>query len=179
MYDTTHNISFIPIDEGFTKKITAIACDNFADIEDDYCLGNKSFPHVTLCHLVLKSDEEIEKIKELVKKIDQFPSTLKLQAIYFLPSNSRPNSVDTCYLVKKTKEIEAFQLSIVEKVKDIGVSVGSGTEENYLPHFTMARIHLNDAYCIKASAHLLLGMDVPVKVVFGRSDKENQFVGTL
>ena len=143
----------------------------FSKIADQYILGEKSLPHLTLCQFYADPKEAFEIWNKVNDLISHSSISLKFKEISCLTFDEKVFWVSL--LPEHNEELLKLHHIVVSCVKNPHGRIG----QNYDPHITlMNTIQRDHQNYLKRLSNYFIPFEDSFKIAIGRSDEPGQFI---
>ncbi|MER2520551.1 MAG: hypothetical protein ABTQ34_07675 [Bdellovibrionales bacterium] len=134
-----YNIALLPDDPTISERLTRYSQERFGATHDDYLLGPKGLPHITLCQFRAKHDEAALNAFENLS--DKTPIVLTTTKLYARPGTPPANAGKFIVVVgiEKTPELLSRQRDTVACLAQNDAEPLTKVE-TYSPHITVTRL---------------------------------------
>ncbi|HEY9715292.1 MAG TPA: 2'-5' RNA ligase family protein [Chroococcales cyanobacterium] len=131
-----YNMALYPDDPELIQTLVTLAAANLTDQADGYLLGEKAWPHVTLCQF----QSEAGNLESIWWKVRSFVvPTVRFSQLYVKPGTKRHDGYIWVGLeVRQTPELSQLQKNVFAQLALETVD-GLTRPDSYHPHLTLGR----------------------------------------
>lgn len=154
-----------------------VANELFGDISNGYLLSDNSLAHITICQFEADDANISEKIFKDVKTVNISSYTPRMIGFSFQKGTKEHEGFYMVQIfIERENSLMAIHNSVLNVIRDYGMTCLTDNSELYKPHITLARIKLIKPIPIWPNSIL---NSSTFKITLGISDHNGQYIKRL